>query len=54
MTMILFMAAACGLIGVLSFKYGTYVGYDMACDEIIKDLKEVDNRIRVMSEEESV
>lgn len=53
MATVLFMAAVCGLIGILAFKYGTYVGYDMACGEILEDLKEADNRIRLMYEEES-
>lgn len=52
MTVILFMVALCGLIGVLSFKYGTYVGYDMACGEILEDLKEAENKMRMIIEEE--
>lgn len=52
MATVLFMAASCGLIGVLAFKYGTYVGYDMACGEILEDLKEAENNIRMMIEEE--
>lgn len=52
MATVLFMAAACGLIGVLAFKYGTYVGYDMACGEILEDLKEAENKMRMIIEEE--
>lgn len=52
MAAILFMVALCGLIGALAFKYGTYVGYDKACGEILEDLKEAENNIRMMIEEE--
>lgn len=52
MAAVLFMAALCGLIGVLAFKYGTYVGYDMACGEILEDLKEAENNMRKIIEEE--
>lgn len=55
MEAILFMVAlftTYGLIGVLAFKYGTYVGYDMACGEILEDLKEAENKMRMIIEEE--
>ena len=45
MELLLFMTVAAALIGVMGYKLGKYDGYDAACEEILEELKEADDRL---------